>query len=217
MAGKKKKSKSPKKVVVEEVDKTKKKEKKGKEEDLSKYTVKQDKKDEEEEREEKPQSKKTNKSGRSLKYFLYTTSVALVVAALVGSFFVYREGVRKLEHAEESPAPLTTPTPLPTQTPTLAKELERENLVLQVLNGRGAAGTAAEAQEYLEGLGYTVEGVGNAESFDYEETEISIKEDKSQYLGLLVTDLESKYAVASQSSDLEKGSEYDAVIIIGAE
>jgi len=43
---------------------------------------------------------------------------------------------------------------------------------IEVLNGNGEAGAASEVARQLSDMGYTVVRVGNAESFDYEQSEI---------------------------------------------
>jgi hypothetical protein len=144
------------------------------------------------------------------KYFWTILPVVLILGALISGVFIYLSSVKQeTAQGEPSPLPVTTNEPAPTPT------LKREDLKLQVLNGRGVAGTAGEAKDYLEGLGYQVIKVDNADTFDYEETEISIKKDKESYSDLLKEDLAKKYILSKEIKVLEEGSEFDAVIIIG--
>jgi len=142
--------------------------------------------------------------------------VILLVGALAGGVFIYREGVKKTEKTEEQLA-VVSPSPIPTETPEAlpVAELKREDLKLQVLNGAGVAGTAAKAREFLEGLGYKEVAIGNADSFDYEETEVSIKEDKKDYLEMLTDDLSEEYTLSAQTPYVDKENEFDAIVVIG--
>lgn len=147
------------------------------------------------------------------KLFWIGLPVVFLIGALAGGVFIYKEGIKKTEKAEEqlvAVSPSSTPTPPPTPIP-----LNREDLKLQVLNGRGVAGTAAEAKEFLEGLGYEEIEIDNADSYDYEETEVSIKEDKKDYLEQLSGDLSEKYTLSVQTPYVDKESEFDAIITIG--
>jgi len=64
-------------------------------------------------------------------------------------------------------------------------------------------------------LGYKDIAVGNADSFDFEKTEISIKEGKKDYLDILTNDLSDGYRVLEETKTLDEESEFDAVITIG--
>lgn len=151
------------------------------------------------------------------KYILIGLIVIAGLAIIGGGIFVYRRAMSKKEAAPgvtPSPSPeLTTPTETPEASPTA--ELKREDLKLQVLNGSGVVGAAGEAEELLEGLGYEDIETGNADSYDYEETEVSIKEDKEDYSKMLTDDLSEKYTLAAETKALDEESEFDAVVIIG--
>jgi len=121
-----------------------------------------------------------------------------------------------LKRPKVSPTPTQVPaTPTPEASPT--PELSRADLSLEVLNGVGAPGAAGDGQDYLEGLGYENIEVGNAGSYDYDQTEVSIKESKDEYLQMLIDDLEGEYTVSSESAYLEEDYDYDAKIILGGE
>jgi len=118
-----------------------------------------------------------------------------------------------------TPKPTSKITPTPakgTPTPTTTSGLERSNLDIAVLNGSGEAGAATKASDVLKKLGYNVVSSGNADNFDYAETEIKVKSTKKTYLDLLKGDLEDDYTIGSATSDYT-GSEADAVVIVGKE
>jgi len=118
-----------------------------------------------------------------------------------------------------TPKPTSKITPTPakgTPTPTTTSGLERSNLDIAVLNGSGEAGAATKASDVLKKLGYNVVSSGNADNFDYAETEIKVKSTKKTYLDLLKGDLEDDYTIGNATSDYT-GSEADAVVIVGKE
>lgn len=138
--------------------------------------------------------------------------VFVIIGLLVvgGAVFAFNRFRGASPTVSPSPSPFVTPEISPSPEP----ELKREDLTLQVLNGSGTPGAAGTAREYLEGLGYNVAAVGNAETFDFQETLIRIKDRRRDYLELLRPDLEEEYEVGDAET-LDEDSEYDAVIVIG--
>lgn len=154
--------------------------------------------------EEKPKTKKV---------FFLVLLVILILVAIAGGIFVYKKSIDQ-KNSSSGAVPTTTPQAEQiTQTP--AEELKREDLKVEILNGSGTPGAAGVTQKYLEDLGYQIAKTGNAKSYTYKETEISIKEEKRPYLEMLVKDLEKNYTLATGSSFLESESEFDAVIVVG--
>jgi len=93
--------------------------------------------------------------------------------------------------------------------------LERADLKVQVLNGTGEGGAAGEGKDLLEALGYQEVDMGNADSYNFKLTEITLKEGKEEYFELISKDLENNYQVASEASVLEEESEFDSVVTLG--
>ncbi|MCL5432805.1 MAG: LytR C-terminal domain-containing protein [Patescibacteria group bacterium] len=120
---------------------------------------------------------------------------------------------------ESTPTPTSgekAPTPTSTANPVDKKTgLDRSELRVSVQNGSGTVGVASKFSDYLKGFGYRVVGVGNAETFDYENVTISVKPDFSKYLPLLKSDISKDYTVDSTSEDLSASSSADALIIVG--
>lgn len=128
-----------------------------------------------------------------------------------------------------SPSPTlstkTTPTPTKKLTPTVAPtktasssastSTSTKGLSIRVLNGSGEAGKASTAADYLQGLGYSVNGTGNADNFNYNQTTISIKASKQASLAGLKTDISGKYSVGSTNTTLSESETVDAVVTIG--
>ena len=149
-------------------------------------------------------------------------NIAMAIFGLVllaaGGFLIYQ----KLSPATPtltpisallSPAPTLEPTGVPTATPIL---LVKSDLTIKVLNGRGAAGTAADASDFLQGLGYTVIDIDNADRFDYALTEVKIKKSKENFISLLTNDLKEKYALEVKEN-LPESELFDILVIIGKE
>ena len=124
------------------------------------------------------------------------------------------------EEVETTPTkkPTNTPTPKPTVNPIdKATGIDRSKLSIQVLNGSGATGAAKKASDFLEGLGYNVIKIGNADSSDYSSTEIQISSAQSKYLDLLKKDLSTNYTIGNTSTDKSASESADAIVIIGKE
>ena len=115
-----------------------------------------------------------------------------------------------------TPAPETINTTVtPEGTPSPAPGLDQGNLSITIQNGSGEAGVAKTASDFLTEKGYTISSTGNADNFDYQDVTIQIKEDSSEYLDLLESDLSEKYNVGTTSADLSSSFSTDALVIIG--
>lgn len=159
-------------------------------------------------REEMVFSAKFFKALARFKYLLIIIIVALLT--FFGVYLVKRISTQEVK--EKGPAPSPTVQP-PTPSPTI--KLNRRDLLVKVLNGSGVPGGAKKAASVLEELGYKVVETGNADSFDYEETVIKIKEGKKNLLSLLTNDLKSHYTVSSEKFELGEEEEADALVIVG--
>lgn len=114
------------------------------------------------------------------------------------------------------PTPTPEPTPLPSPTPEPV-DVDISELSVQVLNGSGVAGAAGAMQEVLEDLGYTVDDTGNADNYDFEETEVYGKQVYETILAKLAANLGDDYTVGVIDTDLDEDSSYDIQVIVGAE
>lgn len=165
------------------------------------------------EHEEEPEDfsflNKKPESRSSSRIFWLAVVVLLLVVAVVGGVLVFKDKV----NFGPGPTPEPTTEVTPTSEPTLIPD--RSELKIQILNGSGAPGTAGKAKEFLEELGYEVADTGNAKNYDYEETEISLKESRMDFKALLVEDLGKEYEISEDVGTLDEDSDYDAVVIIG--
>lgn len=162
-------------------------------------------------------TKEVSKSGGpNLKIILVILIILLLLGAIVGGVIYYQRGV---EQRQEVTAP-TTPIAA-TSTPTPTEETEPVDLTtysVSILNGSGTAGEAGNAQGLLIEAGFVEENVetGNADSYDYEETEISLKEGTpNAVFEAIQTALGETYTIVRSEEPLGETSEFDVLIIVG--
>ena len=105
-----------------------------------------------------------------------------------------------------------TPTPTPSPTPAI----DRNEIRIKVLNGSGIRGKASDVKNVLIENGYQEILTGNADNFDYEQTEIQIGESASQSAQLVISDLKNSVS-DPLVSDLTEDSSADIIIIVGTD
>lgn len=147
------------------------------------------------------------------------TVLVIVIFLAAGFLISWRYTNKKLDLGsplgeEEVEIGPTVGADEPSPTPTIVA-LERADLKVQVLNGTGEAGAAGTGKDLLEALGYEEVDTSNADSYDYELTEVALKEGKEDYFEILKGDLKESYEVASESSLLEEDSDFDSVVTLG--
>lgn len=167
------------------------------------------------------------KSGSRTNTKLITLIVMIIVILLglvVGGWFVYSNA---LSTANQPPEIVENATPFPefdvvdeqSEEATETAEpvvIEREEVSVSVLNGSGAPGAAGDLAAVLEAAGYGEIDTGNADNYDYETTEVQVKVDNQELFDLISQDLSDDYTV-TQGDDLDEDSQFDAVVIVGAE
>lgn len=86
-----------------------------------------------------------------------------------------------------------------------------------VKNGAGIAGEAGKVKTLLADNGFEEISVGNADSYDYQKTEIIFKEDIPKVVFDAVKDsIRDDYAIEFPIEVLSKDDEYDSVVIVGS-
>ncbi|MGB9707303.1 MAG: LytR C-terminal domain-containing protein [Microgenomates group bacterium] len=114
----------------------------------------------------------------------------------------------------KTPSPTTQPKPTATATPTPA--FTKEELKIKVLNGSGVVGKAGEMKSILREKGYNEIVTGNADNFDYQQTEIQVKKDKQQASEILKKDLKD-YISTVKTKILDDKEVADVIIILGSD
>jgi len=145
-------------------------------------------------------------------FFFFLISFAL---SFVFFLFVSKLNLEFLKPKGNKPTEtkqvVLTNTP-PTATPTPG--YSRDDLKVKVLNGSGTAGKASEVKDILKKAGYGEVLTANAESFDYEITEIQAKKDKNEAVTWLKNDLKD-YTSSFKQTALDDKEAADVVVIIG--
>jgi hypothetical protein len=104
-----------------------------------------------------------------------------------------------------------SPSPESTSYP----EIDLTKIKIQILNGTGTAGEATNVSEILGFEGFENFTIGNAQAFNYENTEISLKLDYANLFDTFERALNSEYAVVRAESELSTDNNFDVVVIVG--
>jgi len=141
--------------------------------------------------------------------------IIIIIAAVVAGFLFFKAKSRtdqntpKPTHAQSKPTIIT-----PSATP--SAEVDFSSYSITILNGSGREGEAGRLQAILEDNGFTVAEIGNAESSNYQKTEIHHKENVPESVTLTLDKIINTLYDFSISADLEEDSKSDIVIIIGS-
>ena len=138
-------------------------------------------------------------------------AVAFAIFRGIGPFAQLKLGDSK--ETVESPTPFEFSSPSPEASP--AGQVERSEASVRVLNGSGVAGAAAALKDFLEGRGWTVDKIGNADSSDFTNTVIKFKASFADFQDTLFEDLSSDYSVEVSDDNLEATDSADIEVILG--
>lgn len=133
-------------------------------------------------------------------------------AGLIGGIFYYKLKVEKIslgttkETPQSSPELKETPTPQP-------EEVKLPDLKVLILNGSGIKGEAGKVEELLKEVGFEKIETGNADSYNYQDTSVFLKEGLSDSVYEKINQSLGDYSLKKES--LEKNSVYDIKIIVG--
>lgn len=147
------------------------------------------------------------------KIFLFAFLAGCIGIFIVGLLmFLNRnfEVSKKTDTNKKIELPKESPTPSPEEVALDAYEIE-------VLNGSGIAGEAANVEGILEDAGFTVSEIGNANNQNYTNTVIAAKDDiKQGFIDELQDTLEKRGPVEVIKLS-ETGSDSDVVVTVGSE
>lgn len=139
--------------------------------------------------------------------------VFIIVILLLVGVFLYKNGIiinngnSKVNVIEVSPSPVIIPEP--------TKTLDLTKYEIEILNGGGVAGEASKQKASLEGEGFTVSSVGNADNSDYTDTIIRVKtEVDKDFIAKLKSFLSDSFTV-SETESLSEESSVPVVVVIG--
>lgn len=136
----------------------------------------------------------------------------------IGNAKGFSFGIPKIAMTNPLAKPTETPTPtdIPTPTATPTPKVDKTKVKVKVLNGGGVAGKATVVKNLLKEKGYEDILTGNADNFEYEKTEVQVKEDKSFIFPLIAEDLADDVTV-SEPSEIDEEEAADVIIIIGSD
>lgn len=159
------------------------------------------------------------RNSKSLVYVGSAVGILLLVLGIGSGIYFYggkvthdKTNVNVLSESDSKLDP--QPTPIPTPTPTPVPNLNKADLKFRIENGSGVAGAAGKAQTFVQGLGYSVNDIGNAVESDRPTTLIKIKTSKLAYKDLLIQDLKSNYELVVEDG-LAETQEYDVLMTVG--
>lgn len=149
----------------------------------------------------------------------------LVVLIIVGAIiFAFVKGIGPLARfkgeeefaVEESPTTTSEVISSPSPEATEGAELDRSQPKVRILNGSGKAGAASSVKDFLEGKGYQVVAVGNADNYDFEQTVIKLKEEFVKFQETLFKDMSSEYSVSVDEERLSATESADIEVTVGS-
>lgn len=160
------------------------------------------------------------------KLFFIFFLVLAIGAVTIGGIVVSRKSLEKQTEIPEVATiveSIITPTQSQeaTQSATTSASPSEEQVNLsdysaQVLNGSGKVGEAGKAGDILEAEGFEGIKLGNADSYDFTDTQVSLKQGTPKFVfDAIESALKSDYAVKKVDA-LDEDSEFDVVIIVGS-
>lgn len=125
------------------------------------------------------------------------------------SFITKRSKTRETVQLSPTQAPIPTPTSEP---------VDKKTISIQVQNGNGESGVAGKMKNLLIENGYegTID-TGNADNYDYTNTVLKVKKTKLGIEKDLRESISKDYTLSETTEELSEDSEYDIIIIVGAE
>jgi len=117
------------------------------------------------------------------------------------------------EEVSPTPEKSTTPSKTPSKAPTGAAAKSSVSIVVQ--NGSGVSGAAASVADVLKTAGYTISSTGNADTTDYTDVTIKVKNSEKASLSDIEKALAKEYTVGDTSADLPESTSYDVLVIVG--
>lgn len=151
------------------------------------------------------------------KAFIFILVFVLTILIAGGGLYLYnmmtqkqaaKQDAEKKQAAEQfQPDPTATPTP---------EALPLADYSVEVLNGVGTAGVAGEAAALLEEAGFENIETGNADAYDYTETEVAMKANVPESVYEAIEEaLSGTYQVTQVAEALSDSSDFDIQVTVG--
>ena len=139
--------------------------------------------------------------------------IFLIMLVSIGGFLMYNKNMFPKNKPSPTPTSLKTISPTPKTAPT--PEIDLSNYTITILNGTGREGEATRLETLLQDNGFNVVKTGNADTYDYEKTEVRFKENVPDEAKLPLDKLLKTLYDFSRGEKLEEKEESDILIIIG--
>lgn len=157
-------------------------------------------------------------SGKNGSGMLMIAVIALLILSVTGwMMYVRSEWMRRQELAasqvESEEQVVQEPVVEDEVEITETEQLERDEISLEILNGSGVAGLAAETMVAFESLGYEEISVGNAEAVLG--NELYVRSGYEDKIEVLMDDVLDELEIATISGELEDDGEIIARIVLG--
>jgi len=162
----------------------------------------------------KPEKEEKVKKESSFNILWILIPGMLLLGLLIGGIFAYVFGIQKISdtNIEQSTQtqnatiePVQSSTPVPSASPSA----DLSKYKIKILNGSGISGEAGKVQDLVEEAGFSVLSTGNASTYDYTKTEITLKTGiDPDFVNSLVSALEEVYqlddvkTLSSQTNDI---------------
>ncbi len=168
------------------------------------------------------QSPKQNAFGRvQAPKFRISKEIFLFIAAFAGSFLLITFLTQSpagfnmrlpqfIAKAKPTPMPTAVPTEVPSPTPVIKKDV----LKVKILNGSGTPGKAGEVKTAMKEKGYSDIVTGNADTFDFDITQVAVKKG-NEHLGSLVQSELVEFAKQVKVVTLDEKETADIVVTVG--
>ena len=95
------------------------------------------------------------------------------------------------------------------------EKLDLADYDIKILNGSGTAGEAGVVEGLLEGAGFEGMDTGNADTYDYTDTEIQLKKKTPKGVYSAIEESLSGDYNVSKGDSLDADADYDVVVIVG--
>ena len=144
----------------------------------------------------------------------------LLLGLLIGGIFAYVFGIQKIStsqpaNSEETQNMAVEPTVSPTTKPTASPSASLSKYKIKILNGSGIKGEAGKVQTLIETAGFTVLSTGNASTYNFTKTQISIKTGVDQeFITSLIKTLEKNYQLEDTKTSSSQAN--DVTLTVGS-
>jgi len=144
----------------------------------------------------------------------------LLLGLLIGGIFAYVFGIQKISDSQKSNTSGTQnitvePTAAPTSKPTAGPSASLSKYKIKILNGSGIKGEAGKVQTLIEAAGFTVLSTGNAATYDYTKTQITLKTGiDPDFVSTLAATLKKNYQL--ENTKILSSQINDITIIVGS-